>query len=50
MDMSENWKNLAEKSGTSISKLVIEHVENSIRLADEDYRSRSLVIEENRQL
>jgi hypothetical protein len=49
-DMSENWKNLADKSDTSISKFVIEHVENSLGLADEDYRSRSLVLEENRQL
>jgi hypothetical protein len=46
----ENWKNLAEKSGTSISKFVIEHVENSLGLADEDFRSRSLVLEENRNL
>lgn len=49
-DMSENWKNLAERSGTSISKFVIEHVENSLALEDDDYRSRSLVLEENHKL
>ncbi|MBD3173448.1 hypothetical protein GF326_13375 [Candidatus Bathyarchaeota archaeon] len=50
VDMSENWKTLAQESGTSISKFVIEHVENSLRQAEDDYRSRSNVLEENRQL
>jgi len=45
--MSENWKNLAEKSGTSIWKIVIDYVDNSLKLAEENYRSRSLVLEEN---
>ena len=49
-DMASNWKKRAETSSTSISKFVIEHVENSLRLAEDDYRSRSTVLEENRQL
>ena len=49
-EMAENWKNRAQKSGASISKFVIEHVENSLGLVEDDYRSRSIVIEENRQL
>jgi hypothetical protein len=48
--MAENWKKLADRSGSSISKFVIEHVENSLGLAKDDYRSRSIVLEENRQL
>ena len=49
-EMAETWKTLAHKSGTSISKFVTEHVENSLGLAENDYRSRSNVLEENRQL
>ncbi len=29
-EMSEKWKNTAKESGESISKFVIEHVENSL--------------------
>jgi hypothetical protein len=40
--MTERWKQLAEKQGTSISKFVAEHVENSLRQEHEPgYRSRS---------
>ena len=40
--MTERWKQLAEKQGTSISKFVAEHVENSLRQEQEPgYRSRS---------
>ena len=49
-DMAENWKNKAQEAGTSISKFVIEHVENSLGLTEDDYRSRSIVLEENRHL
>ena len=49
-EMTDNWKKLAEKSGTSISKFVIEHVENSLGVAEDDYKSRSNILEENRQL
>jgi len=49
--MSERWKTQADKSGTSISKFVIEHVENSLNMEQEEgYSSRSVIIEENRQL
>ena len=48
--MAENWKKLAQESGTSISKYVIEHVENSLEKAENDFRSRSNILEENRQL
>jgi len=49
-EMAETWKKLSQDSSTSISKFVIEHVENSLGLAENDYRSRSNVLEENRQL
>lgn len=49
-EMAETWKKLAKKSGTSISKFVSEHVENSLGLIEDDYRSKSNVLEENRQL
>jgi hypothetical protein len=49
-EMAASWKGLAEASGTSISKFVMEHVENSLGLEDEGYSSRSALIEENRQL
>ena len=31
MEMTDRWKRLAQKSGLSISKFIIEHVENSIK-------------------
>ena len=49
-EIAKNWKKLAEKSGTSISKFVIEHVENSINLTEDDLRTKSKIIEENREL
>ena len=49
-EMTDNWKTLAAKSGTSISKFVIEHVENSLGVVDDDYKSRSNILEENSQL
>ena len=49
--MSERWKAQAEKSDTSISKFVIEHVENSLNMEHEEgYSSRSVILDENRQL
>lgn len=49
--MVDRWKTLAEKSGTSISKFVAEHVENSLRREDDDkYLSRGRLIEENQNL
>jgi Arc/MetJ-type ribon-helix-helix transcriptional regulator len=49
-EMSERWKNLAQEAGTSISKFVMEHVENSLRSGEADYKSRVDLIQENRRL
>lgn len=49
-EMSEKWKTLAKDSHTSISKFVIEQVENSLNLDEEGYTSRSAILEENRHL
>ncbi len=48
--MSEKWKRVAEKSGESISKFVIEHVENSLNKDEEGFSSRSALLEENKHL
>ena len=51
IEMVERWKDLAKKQGTSISKFVAEHVENSLMQEEEpEYRSRSSLIEENQKL
>ena len=49
-DMVQRWKTLAKNSGTSISKFVAEHVENSLREEEAEYKSRGTLIEENRKL
>jgi len=49
-DMVQRWKTLAKNSGTSISKFVAEHVENSLREEEAEYKSRDTLIEENRNL
>ncbi len=49
-DMVQRWKTLAKNSGTSISQFVAEHVENSLREEEAEYKSRSTLIEENRNL
>jgi len=47
MGMVERWKELARRQGTSISKFVMEHVENSLRQEEEPgYRSRAELIKE----
>lgn len=48
-DMTERWKERAEKSKLSISKFVIEHVENSLN-QDDAHTSRAVLIEEISQL
>ena len=49
--MTERWKQLAEKQGTSISKFVAEHVENSLSQEQKPgYRSRSELSGEIREL
>ena len=49
-DMVQRWKTLSKNSGTSISKFVAEHVENSLREEDAEYKSRNTLIEENHKL
>ena len=51
-EMTEKWKKLANKSDTSISKFVIEHVENSIQQEDgkESYITRIELLKEVQQL
>ena len=50
-EMSTRWKKAAEASGTSVSKFVIEHVENSLGMEEEEgFQSRSVIIDENRHL
>ncbi len=39
-DTAQRWKELSEKAGTSISKFVIEHVENSLGQEEGDYEPR----------
>jgi hypothetical protein len=50
LDMAEKWKNAAESASTSISKFVIEHVENSLNKEEEGFSSRSSLIEEVKHL
>ncbi|MFC1803196.1 hypothetical protein ACFL0D_04420 [Thermoproteota archaeon] len=49
-ELSQRWKALADSAETSISKFVIEHVENSLRLEEPDYKTRVDLIQENRRL
>jgi hypothetical protein len=49
-EVSARWKALAGESGTSISKFVIEHVENSLNQEDPDYKSKLDLIHESRGL
>lgn len=45
--MANEWKRLAEKSNISISKFVVEHVENSLRQEDKKgYPSRAEMIKQ----
>ena len=47
VEMTEEWKERAEKAGTSISKFVVERVEDSIRReeGEESYTSRPELLE-----
>ena len=50
-EMVHKWKSLAKNSGTSISKFVTEHVENSLNQEEhKDHKTRSSLIEELRNL
>lgn len=46
VDMAERWKEMAEKSGRTISKFVSEHVEDSLKQEEEgpEYKSRADLI------
>ena len=51
IEMAERWKESAERQGTSVSKFVLEHVENSLRQEEEpSYKSRAELFEEVRRL
>jgi len=49
-EMSKKWKRMAGEYGESISKFVIEHVENSLNRDVEGFSSRSTLLEENKHL
>ena len=52
IEMAQKWKELAEKSGLSISKFVVEHVENSLNQEEDSdvYGSRVELIKQIREL
>ncbi|MDY6958976.1 MAG: hypothetical protein SVK08_07435 [Halobacteriota archaeon] len=51
VEQASRWKELAEKHGLSISRFVIEHVENSIQQEeDPEYRPRGDLVNEIREL
>lgn len=49
IEMSKKWKQIADNHGISVSKLVIEHVENSINMTEDDLRTKSKIIKENQE-
>ena len=49
-EMVREWKDLAEKQGVSISKFVIEHVEDSLRKEEPSYLSRAELLKRLREL
>jgi FtsZ-binding cell division protein ZapB len=51
IEMKERWEKHAEELGVSVSKFVIEYVENSLRQeAEPTYKSREELIKENEAL
>jgi hypothetical protein len=51
VEQKEKWQKCAEKLGVSISKFVIEYVENSLRQEEgQDYKSKSELWKENDDL
>ena len=46
----EKWLNFSEKAGVSISKFVMEAVENSLRQEEPDFKSHSELCKENNEL
>jgi len=49
-NMVENWKRFADKAGTSLSKFVIEYVENGIHKEENDYVPRVELSKQVKQL
>jgi hypothetical protein len=50
-EQKDRWQKRSEKAGVSISKFVIEHVENSLRQEEEpEFKSRSELWKENNEL
>lgn len=50
-EQKERWQRYAEKLGVSISKFVIEHVENSLMREEEpSFKSRGELLKENSEL
>ncbi|MDV3278370.1 MAG: hypothetical protein LYZ69_07910 [Nitrososphaerales archaeon] len=49
--LASKWKKLAAKSGTPVSKFVVEHVENSLRQeeGEEGFKARSELVRELKQ-
>ena len=50
LDRAQRWKSLAEKGGTSISKFVIDHVENSLGQEEGGYKPRIEFIKRVKEL
>ena len=51
VEQKERWEKHSEKLGVSISKFVIEYVENSLKQEEEpDYKSRGMLWKENNEL
>lgn len=48
--MADEWKSLAKNAGLSISKFIVEHVENSLKSTDNNVTSRLDLITENSKL
>jgi predicted DNA-binding protein len=50
IEQKERWENYAKECGTSVSKFVVEHVENSLRQEeDPSYKSRGELFREVRE-
>jgi len=49
-DLVTKWKNLAKEGNTSLSKFVIEHVENGINKEDSDFVTRLDLLKNVKQL
>ena len=49
--MAESWRELAERQGFTLSRFVIEHVENSVRQEEDPaYGPRSDLVRKNKEL